>query len=324
MAYRFEADEGVREAIVRCAREQLDHAIGELSDGIGDDPIRAVHSARKAIKKERSLLRLARGAMSSKQRRHENHTLREAARGLSGARDADVMIQTAAELSDRFAGQLPQSAFAEISDALTHRRDASAGQTTDSARQERAIEQIASVRLRVDEWQIRQSGWPALESGALRSYRQGRTAFAAAQQEPSLENLHAWRKRVKDLWYHQRLLGKVCGPAIRGEAKDAHRLADLLGDDHDLGVLRGTLTAGHLDVAVDLDALIALIDHRRGELQTEAVHLGSRVYGEKPKAFRRRMRRSWAAGRAVARAPFEQDPAELAQATRAVHTVPSD
>ncbi len=66
MAYRFEADEGVREAIIRCAREQLDHAIGELSDGVGDDPIRAVHSARKAIKKERSLLRLARGAMPPK------------------------------------------------------------------------------------------------------------------------------------------------------------------------------------------------------------------------------------------------------------------
>lgn len=324
MAYRFEADEGVREAIIRCAREQLDHAIGELSDGVGDDPIRAVHSARKAIKKERSLLRLARGAMPPKQRRHENHELRQAARGLSGARDADVMIQTTAELADRFAGQLPQSAFAEISDALTHRRDQSAGQATDSARQERAIEQIGAVRRRVDDWQIRQSGWPALENGVLRSYRQGHKAFAVAQQEPSLENLHAWRKRVKDLWYHQRLLGQVCGPAIRGQAKDAHRLADLLGDDHDLGVLRGTLATDHLDVAVDLVAVLALIDYRRAELQTEAGQIGSRVYSETPKAFRQRMRRAWVAGRAVARAPFEQDPAELAQATRAVQPVATD
>jgi hypothetical protein len=31
------------------------------------------------------------------------------------------------------------------------------------------------------------------------------------------------------------------------------------------------------------------------------------------------MRRSWNAGRALARAPLEQDPTELAQATRAVH-----
>jgi hypothetical protein len=82
MAYRFEADEGVQEAIVRCAREQLDHAVSKLSEGVDDDPVGAVHSARKAVKKERSLLRLARGAMPPKQRRRENRALRDAARGL--------------------------------------------------------------------------------------------------------------------------------------------------------------------------------------------------------------------------------------------------
>jgi CHAD domain-containing protein len=319
MAYRFETDEGVPEAIVRCAREQLDVAVGELRDGIGDDPVKAIHSARKAIKKERSLLRLARGALSPKQRRHENDALRQAARRLSGARDADVMIETTAQLSDRFAGQVPQGAFAEIGDALTRRRDASGGQATDSAPPERAIQELDAVRLRIDDWQLGQDGWTALEPGVLRSYREGRKAFAVAQRDPSLENLHTWRKRVKDLWYHQRLLAAVCGPAIRGQAKEAHRLADLLGDDHDLGVLRDTLTDDELAVAVDLGAVIALIDHRRNELQTEAIHIGERVYVEKQKAFRRRMRGCWVSGRAVARAPFDHDPAELAQATRAAH-----
>jgi hypothetical protein len=131
--------------------------------------------------------------------------------------------------------------------------------------------------------------------------------------------LHAWRKRVKDLWYHERLLAPICGPSTSGQAEDAHRLADLLGDDHDLGVLRQTLTRDHIAVAVDLDAVVSLIDHRRADLQTEAVQIGKRVYAEKPKAFRRRMRRSWNAGRGVADAPRKQDPAELAQATRAVH-----
>jgi hypothetical protein len=91
---------------------------------------------------------------------------------------------------------------------------------------------------------------------------------------------------------------------------------DALEDD--LGVLRQTLTGGHIDAAVDLDAVVRLIDHRRAELQTEAVQIGKRVYAEKPKAFRRRMRRSWSAGRAVARVPLEQNPVELARGTRAV------
>ena len=123
MAYRFETDEGVREAVVRCAREQLDDAVGALSEGIGDDPVAAVHSARKAVKKERSLLRLARGAISPKRRRRENRALRDAARGLSGARDADVMAETIAQLFDRFAGQLPHSTFTEIAEELERTRD---------------------------------------------------------------------------------------------------------------------------------------------------------------------------------------------------------
>lgn len=319
MAYRFEADEDVQEAIVRCAREQLDHAVGELSDGIGDDPVGAVHSARKAVKKERSLLRLARGAMSPRQRRHENRALREAARGLSGVRDADVMIETVTQLSDRFAGQLPESAFTEIADQLQRTRDAQRGQPAGLTLDTRAVQELAAVRLRIDDWQLTQNGWSAIESGLVRSYRDGRKAFAQAQREPSLDTFHEWRKRVKDLCYQERLLAPACGPATGGQAKDAHRLADVLGDDHDLGVLRDTLTRGHVDVAVDLDAVVALIDHRRAELQTETVYIGNRVYAENPEAFRRRMRRSWKAGRAVARAPLELKPADLAQTTRAAH-----
>ncbi|MFZ1996757.1 MAG: CHAD domain-containing protein [Solirubrobacteraceae bacterium] len=319
MAYRFEADEGVQEAIVRCAREQLDHAVGELSEGIGADPVGAVHSARKAVKKERSLLRLARGTMSPKQRRRENRALREAARGLSGVRDDDAMIQTMAQLSDRFVGQLPENAFSEIADHLERARDARRGQPTGQASDREAVQELGAVRLRIDDWHLTQGGWRAIESGLLRSYRQGRKAFARAQREPSLEDLHTWRKRVKDLWYQERLLAPICGPAVGGQAKDAHRLADLLGDDHDLGVLRQTLTHDDLPVAVDQDAVVRLIDHRRAELQTEALHIGGRLYAEKPKAFRRRMRRAWNAGRAIAHAPADQNPAELAHATRAVH-----
>src|SRR5947199_4945963 len=118
MSYRFRADEPVPDAILRCAREQLDRAAEELSEGVKRDPVRAVHSTRKAIKKERSLLRLAGGTMSSGQRRRENAALREAARELAGIRDADAMISTVDQLSERFAGQLPSAAFDAIREQL--------------------------------------------------------------------------------------------------------------------------------------------------------------------------------------------------------------
>ncbi|HTP19525.1 MAG TPA: CHAD domain-containing protein [Solirubrobacteraceae bacterium] len=316
MAYKFEPDESVRHALTRCAREQLDRSVSELSDGIGTDPVEAIHSARKAIKKERSLLRLVRGAMPREQRRRENAALREVGRSLSGARDAEVMIASIDELSDRFAGQLPETAFQRIREHLEARRSAAAELGNCSVVDERVVQHLAAVRARVDEWQLRGGGWKSLESGLLRSYERGRQTFGRARVSSEMEDLHSWRKRVKDLWYHERLLAQICGPTVRGHAKELDLLSDLLGDDHDLALLRHELTQTTTPATAGVDAVVNLIDHRRSELQTEATRLGERVYAETVKAYRRRMRRSWTVGRGLARAPLDENPRQLAAATR--------
>lgn len=317
MPYKLQSDEGAREAIQRAAREQLETALHALDETVAHDPVTAIHTARKAVKKERSLLRLARATVPPKQRRAANATLRTAARGLSNARDAEVMIETLDQLSERFAGQLPEGAFTAVRVRFESERDAERAQLIDSARVPEASRALADVRERLEESTLRTGGWPALEPGLERSYRRGRRALGEASGRRSLERMHAWRKRVKDLWYQERLLSPVCGPAIRGQAKDLHRLSDLLGDDHDLGVLRERLTGDASHVAADVDGIVGLIEHRQAELRAEAFHLGSRIYAEKPGAFVRRMRRSWRAGRALRAAAGQPQPAELAQATRA-------
>jgi hypothetical protein len=84
-AYRLEPDEPVRSGLERCAAAQLDRAVTELTEGVDADPETAVHAARKAVKKERSLLRLTRGSIGDRRRRRENRALRHAARTLSAA-----------------------------------------------------------------------------------------------------------------------------------------------------------------------------------------------------------------------------------------------
>ena len=317
MSYRFEPNEGIRAGILRAAREQLDTALHALEDEIGDNPVEAVHTARKAVKKERSLLRLARATLPAKQRRAENAALRRAARGLSDARDAEVMVQTLDRLAQRFAGQLPERSFTAVREPLERDRDDHRAQLADSARVPEAAGQLTGARARIDGWRLRSGGWPAIEPGLERSYRRGRTAMRDAERRRSAERMHAWRKRVKDLWYQERFLAPVGGPAIRGQAKDLHRLSDLLGDHHDLGVLRRRLTDQPPPVAADLDGIVGLIEHRQAELEGEALALGSRVYGEKPGAFVRRVRSAWRAGRALQAGAGQPQPAELAQATRA-------
>jgi CHAD domain-containing protein len=320
-AYRLEPGEAVRSEILRCATAQLDRAVAELTDGVDADPETAVHAARKAVKKERSLLRLTRGSIAGRQRRCENRALRHAARTLSAARDAEAMLATLDDLSERYAGQLPERTFEAVRAPLDRRRDAQREQLAGSDLPARAAAELAAVRARIDDWELTERGWSVVEDGLRRSYRDGRRAFRRAGDHRSGADWHQWRKRVKDLWYHQRLLSAVAGPVCAGQAKDAHRLADLLGDDHDLVVLRHALAGEASHAAADLDAVAGLIDHRQHELRRQALQLGGRVYGEKPKSFVHRMRAMWRAGRGQRAAAAEQRPAELAHATRAVHVV---
>ncbi len=303
MAYRIKRREGVRKAFARCAREQLDGAVRALSEDIEKDPVEAVHSARKAVKKERALLRLMRGAIPAEQRHHENAALREAARGLSHAREREVAVQTIDQLAERFSGQLPARTFAKVRERLAVARDAHRAGVVSSTRGAQAVQDLGAVQVRVDDMKLKVGGWSALDQGLVRTYRRGRDALVLARGDRSPEAMHAWRKRVKDLWYHLRLLAPVCGPSVRGQAKEADRLAELLGDDHDLAVLKVAVEDIGDELPVDLVALFGLIDHRREQLQSEAIPIGERLYAEKPKAFRRRMRRSWRAGRALASSP---------------------
>jgi CHAD domain-containing protein len=319
--YRLQPGEPVREEILRCATAQLERAVTELTEGVQADSESAVHAARKAIKKERSLLRLARGSIGDRRHRRENRALRHAARTLSSARDAAALLATIDDIAERYAGQLPERTFAAVRTPLAQRRDAQREQLGGSDLTVRAAAELAAVRARTEDWELTDGGWSGLAQGLRRSYRDGRTAFRRVRDHRSSSDWHQWRKRVKDLWYHERLLSEVAGPACAGQAKDAHRLADLLGDDHDLVVLRHALTGEASHTAADLDAVLGLIDHRQQELRRQALQLGARVYAEKPKAFVRRMRVMWRAGRGQETAAADQRPAELAQATRAAPVV---
>ena len=288
--YRLERDEAVPEAIARIARGRIDNALDELRGQTDSSPEAAVHSARKDMKRLRALLRLVRGEVGDKVYRRESTAFRDAGRELSGVRDADVMIATlrSLELADREVGPLRQALEAHrIRTAAGTREQAAAG----------AIDMLSEARGRVADWPLATDGFGAFEDGLLRVYRQGRRNMRAACKEPTSENLHEWRKRAKDLWYHLTLLEEAWPPVMRALADEAHELSDRLGDDHDLAVLV-EWARGHADA----DAIEAAAERRRLRLQGEAFAYGARLYADKSSVFVGRLERWWKASARAARA----------------------
>ena len=77
-------------------------------------------------------------------------------------------------------------------------------------------------------------------------------------------------------------------------ADEAHELSDLLGDHHDLAVLRDdAVERRELFGDGDLEQLLVSISERQDELAANAISLGERLYARKPKAFERRLRSYW-------------------------------
>jgi hypothetical protein len=74
----------------------------------------------------------------------------------------------------------------------------------------------------------------------------------------------------------------------------AHDLSDLLGDHHDLAVLREDAEgrAGLLRRET-IDSLDELIEQRQTELLDDALAVGEELYAEKPKKFAARIEGYW-------------------------------
>src|SRR5215211_1032009 len=117
----------------------------------------------------------------------------------------------------------------------------------------------------------------------------------AAAKEPSTANFHEWRKRAKDLWHAAQIVRPAAPKRMKKLAARAHRLSNLLGDDHDLAVLREHVErdGAPFERETTRTALLSVIDRRREALQREAFKLVARIYKGKPTRFARSVERGW-------------------------------
>jgi hypothetical protein len=224
------------------------------------------------------------------------------------------MIECLDDLLTTFQDQIDHECFVSVRERLSERRREI---VEDQVGLERKLSDFLSktyeIRERINDWEIDEDGFAAVRGGLTKTYRRAKKGLDLAYRTRSSEDFHEWRKRVKYHWYHMRLLRLVWPPMMAVRRRAGDRLSDLLGDDHDLAVLRETLLKepdGFGDRHT-IQALVGLIDRRSDELRALAKPLGSRLFAEKPKCFAARLEQYWQTWERSADLNPQLDPARL-------------
>jgi CHAD domain-containing protein len=251
----------------------------------------AVHEARKNVKRMRALLRLIRPVIGPPAFDHANRQLQGSAHLLAPMRDRAVLIETVANL--RLETGLELSHFRHTLVLLTEAYQRTRAEfVADAGRIPAILGTWQTVRDEIQALPLGKGGWNALRPGFSRSYTRGRQRMFAAYAQPADGELfHEWRKRVKDMWHQLEILAPAAPDLLLPEAEAYHQLASLLGEAHDLLVLRETILADDatFNADPDLPLLLTLATTRQQQLENEAAHWGLKLYGAKPASFVRRV-----------------------------------
>ena len=298
MSYYIQPNEIPAVGIKRLALEQSQKALDSLQNP--DTLDEGVHDARKRFKKVRAAARLVRDEVGADVYHQSNVVFRDAGRLLSDLRDSQVLIETVDDLRAQYDDVLASDAFSSILQKLVKRHDHLFSQIRNEKTIEQVIETVHNARLVIEAWPIESEDFSAFSKGLKRVYKRGQKRMHRAIEAPTTENLHEWRKRIKYLWYHVRILQKTWPNLLKELAETTHSLSNLLGDEHDLAVLRQTLEAEPdlTDTKMEQQALLGLISQRRKQLQTKAWPLAQRLYPEKPTKFVERLEQYWQAMKA--------------------------
>jgi len=293
MSYRIEHNRYLDREVQRVIKERIANSMEHLSC-YDQSPDRAVHEVRKNMKKSRAALRLVRYSISDSTYKALNAKYRDLSRMLAVAREAAVHLKTLDDLR----GDLPNLDDAQAVDEVlradywnAHRQLLHPKNIPMDVRNQlkRSIQEI-------DELSIAGEGFDMFHKGIKRIYKQGRKALKQVKAVPDGEHFHNWRKRVKYLWYHLRLLKDAWPKVMKGYATSLDAISDCLGLEHDLVDLKNKLRnddqlaiASHKGVR----DLIDIIDQKRSGLQAAVWQDADKHYFESPKRFARRIGHYW-------------------------------
>ncbi len=260
-------------------------AVAETRDtvqAVDEDATKAVHRARKALRRARAVLMLMSGALPKSERRAVKDALQAARRSLSTVRDHAVAPDTFAEVElddeDRDTGKRVLDNAAEAVPATAEIKHLLGEAATKAAAQAEALEAALPAEIR----------WSTVIDGLAEVYGEARTARRKAKR--SKQAFHQWRRRTKELGYQLEIIADMAGPRVDAIKSEIEAVSDTLGPAVDRIMLREFVETHGLGIPAEaVGRLRASIDAQLDDLMVLARKTASDSFEVKPSKFARRI-----------------------------------
>lgn len=258
---------------------------GEQLQTVASCQMEGIHEARKCFKRLRACYRLLKSSDKSTFRQG-NQFFRDLSAKLSAVRDSQVMVQTLSLLRLDNPGLVGNPLLNELERRL-------ALQQQEAVVQARVQALLVSDLLKKFLRQFNQTELSSIEAGSLlrdiaKNYAVVRRGWKQARRSGDDDDYHHWRKHAKYYWYQIRLISILCPPP-KNMLNSLDQLCDLLGDYHDLSVLRGRCVTMQSEAGAVLEA----IDERRRVLSRAAGNLAGSLFKRSAGRYEDWLTRRW-------------------------------
>ena len=287
---RMDAPAG--EAVRRVMRKTLRSVAKELDKSrSGAD----VHSARRKIKLARSLLRLARKALSPEHFDQANQSLRTAARALAPLRSAEAMVEAVAKLKSELNEPKADAVFDELAAAARRLKHEVVADSDKAARVEEAAGEVAKIRKAIGKWTLPRREVSLFVAGMRSAYARARRLLREGLASGDIPLLHEARKSVIHHLHHIDALSPLWPKLFKVWKGELQDLREALGDLHDLDEMAKELDSpdGAFCLIAEKDKAGDLIATRRKQIIAAIRDETGHLFAEQPKNFAFRMLALW-------------------------------
>jgi CHAD domain-containing protein len=206
------------------------------------------------------------------------------------------MLKTVEKLRQTHRAKISPKVYSTLRKALAHKQDQVSREFFEEGNKiEKVVDTFRKAPLTIPGFSENNKSFSVFAPNMEGIYRRARKALQVVIQQPSIHNFHELRKEVKNLWYHTRLLQPIWPGLFAAYEKELGRLGELLGDDHDYGVLSEEIESERLLVRnkQTKQTMLGLLHQQRVTLQEQIYPLANRLFAEKASDFVGRYQLYW-------------------------------